>query len=154
MAHSFIRFGCAVNGENLYYTAPARARDYKESAQKLADFKIHLEEARGGPWIWIFDCAGIEYKHYSSLEFIQELGRVFMTEHADTLKAIIVIHPTMILKAAVATCRPFMKKELMAKLRILDEDGLALMVKLGELGIPTHWLFQTFNVAIDQPIKV
>jgi hypothetical protein len=154
MAHCFIKFGKTIGGESLFYTNPARARDYKESAQKLADFKVHLAEARGRPWIWIFDCAGVEYRHYSSVEFVQEIGRVFMAEHADTLRAIIVVHPTLILRAAVAACRPFFQKDLMAKLRIIDADGLELMVKLGELGIPTHWLFQTFRVPIDQPIQV
>jgi hypothetical protein len=154
LAHSFVRFGRGSDGTHLYYTGVARARDYKESAQKLADFKMHLEEARDHPWIWIFDCAGIEYRHYSSVEFIQEIGRVFMTEHAESLRAIIVVHPTLLLRAAITACRPFFQKALMAKLRIIDAEGIELMVKLGELGIPTHWLFQTFKAPLTQIIQV
>lgn len=153
LAHSFVRFGRRSDGASLYYTGVARARDAAESPQKLADFKVHLEEARGSPWIWIFDCASVEYRHYSSVEFIQEIGRIFMSEHADTLRAIIVVHPTILLRAAITACRPFFQKALMSKLRVIDAEGLELMVKLGELGIPTHWLFQTFKAPLAQIIQ-
>ena len=97
-SHSFMYFGRGRGGERLFYSSAARARDYKESPEKLEQFKAHLDDAAGGPWIWIFDCAGLAIKHMSSLNFMKELENKLMT-HLP--KHILIVNPTTLIRATI-----------------------------------------------------
>ena len=83
-SHSFTNFG-DLNGINLYYTAPARTLDYKESEEKIANFKKHLDLAKGNQWIWVFDCGSMQMKHSSTMNYTRRLAQILANEHEPFL---------------------------------------------------------------------
>jgi hypothetical protein len=146
-AHSFTHFG-AVNGIELFYTSPARAHDYKETEETFNYYKMHINAAKNSKWIWIVDCEGMKMKHYSSIDIIKKLIQMLLDEHKGALQSIWIIHPNTWIKTAVALMKPFLKKDTLEKIQVINGEKLELYVALeqrGFKGTPLNWLTTTFS---------
>ena len=99
-SHSFTQFG-KFGDANLIYTSPARALDYKESEEKIVNFKKHMDTALGAPWIWVFDCGGMQMKHFSSMNYTRRLAQILTNEHENYLQAIWIIRPNAWIKTTL-----------------------------------------------------
>jgi len=156
-AHSFVYFG-KVNATSLYYTSPARAHDYKENAQTYSYYKAHVDSAKGSPWIWVIDCAGMKMKHYSSLEITRKLMQVIMNEHAGILQHVWIIHPNSWMRATLNVLKPFLKAETQKKIRIFEGEKTELYVGLEQAGLkgpPLQWLTAVFaKEPVPSPLPV
>jgi len=150
-SHSFSYFGTsrqvAALGElKYYYTAPARARDYKETAETFNYYKVHIDGAKNTEWVWVVDCAGMKLHHYASLNLIRKLVKYTKAEHADQLKKVLVIHPNTWMKGTLQTLKTLFPNGL-SKLTILEGEKTELMVGLEKVGIggqQLQWLIRAF----------
>jgi len=133
-AHSFIHVG-SVNDIKLFYTSPARAIDYKETAETFNYYKSHIESTKNSKWIWIVDCEGMKMKHYSSIELIKKLIQLILDEHKKSLQNIWIIHPNTWIKTAVAMIKPFLEKDIVEKLHVIDGDKIELYMALEKHGL-------------------
>lgn len=113
-SHSFIKF--AKRGDiTFFYTKPALACEPVNTPEKFGYFKQHMDEARGGTWIWVFDCADMKTKEVSSIAFMQRLVGTLSNEHADILQAILIINTNTWMRLAVNLLMPFMNKKITNK---------------------------------------
>jgi hypothetical protein len=145
-AHSFIHFG-AVNGINLFYTSPARAIDYKETAETFNYYKTHIDSAKNNKWIWMVDCEGMQMKHYSSIEIIKKLIQMILDEHKGLLQSIWIIHPNTWIKTALMLIRQFLNKDIYEKIQMIDGDKMEVYLALEKRGLKGEhikWLTSTF----------
>ena len=118
--HSFVRVGSLRTGDRLFYTAPARARDV-EHAGKLALFHQHLRGAEGAPWSWVFDCAQMEMRHYSSLEFTTGLSRILEAEHGVWLQTIYVVRPNFFVRSTLNVLQWLLPNSTLRKVRMITD---------------------------------
>ena len=118
-AHSFVLFG--THGPLTYfYTAAGKAEELVDTPQKFGYFKMHMDAARGTPWVWVFDCGGMSTRHYSSIDFMKSLVGTLSNEHADYLQGIWIINGNGWMRMAVTIMSPFMNKKIVAKLAFVD----------------------------------
>jgi len=155
-AHSFTLFG-QFNGANLYYTAPARVLDYKESEEKIVNFKKHLDLARNSPWIWVFDCANMQMKHSSSLNYTRRLAQILANEHENYLQAIWIIRPNTWIKTVLKFLKTLFKTALLNKVILMEGEKLELYVNLEKKGIngkPLQWISNVITLKPEHPLPV
>ena len=153
-AHSFNYFG-TISGTKYYYTSPARARDFKETPETLSYYKTHINQAKTGKWIWVIDCAGMQIKHYSSMEIIKNMIKVLLDEHKGFMQKICIIHPNTWIKTALTMMKPFLKKETVEKIQIIEGEKVELLVSLEKQGIkgqPMIWLLSVFSLPNEPSI--
>jgi len=146
-SHSFEHVG-TINGIELFYTSPARALDYKETQETFGYYKNHIDVAKKNKWIWIVDCDGMKMKHYSSIDIIKKLIQMLLEEHKGLLQSIWIIHPNTWIKTAMTLLKPFLKKETVEKVQVIEGDKIELYVSLekkGVKGVPLNWLVSTFS---------
>lgn len=160
VAHSFKYFG-ELKDMKLYYTSPARALDYKETPDTLTYYKSHIDDAKYTKWIWVIDCAGMQMKHCSSIEIIKKIMKILLEEHNGLLEQIWILHPNTWIKGAVTIMKPFLKKETINKIKILEGEKLELLINLEKTGLtgkPLKWLLTVFSMPFEptvlpEPIK-
>lgn len=153
-AHSFNYFG-ELNDIKYYYTSPARARDTKETVETLSYYKAHINQAKNSKWVWLIDCAGMKMKHYSSIELIKNLIKLLLDEHKGFLTKICIIHPNTWIKGALSIMKPFLKKETLEKIQIVEGEKVELLLELEKLGIkgkPLNWLVSVFSLGHEPSI--
>ena len=155
-SHSFTYFGKSDDA-NLFLTVPARVLDYKESEEKIINFKKHLDTAKGSPWIWVFDCGNMQMKHYSSLNYSRRLAQILANEHDETLKAIWILRPNMWMKGVLKFLKTIFKAGLFNKVKILEGEKLELYVGLekeGLTGKPLQWMGIAITLKPEQPLPL
>ena len=107
-AHSFLHFGSTSNGIPLYYTAPAKATA-RDDAYSLSALRLHLA-AITDPWTWVLDCTGMEIHNQHTMQFSVAFADMLVTEHARTLRKIIVIRPNPWIYRVVHVLRDDIKR--------------------------------------------
>lgn len=154
--HSFTPFG-KFGDANLFYTAPARVLDYKESEEKIINFKKHLDTAKGTPWIWVFDCGGMQMKHYSSTNYTRRLAQILANEHEGVLQAIWIIRPNTWIKTVLKFLKSLFKTPLLNKVKIKEGEKLELYISLEKEGLqgkPLQWLGVVIALKPEQPLPL
>ena len=153
--HSFMYLG-THEGVKLYMSMLARANDTtKESGQKLADFKHHLDTVRGQKWIWILDCGNMEKRHHSSLDYTKGLAKVLASEHETTLMGMWIIRPTVWMRTTIACIKPFFKSNLVSKIHFVEGEALGLYVRLEQMGLkgrPLQWIGSAVSLPPTAPL--
>ena len=141
-SHSFLHFG-NVKGVDYFYTAPARASLAESPDVRIANFKKHLDMAKGRPWVWIFDCGGMEMKHAMSVEHIRRLTSILIEEHAEVLQRLVIVRPTIWVQGMVTLMRQLVPAALGRRLEVVDGGKLEQLVALERVGLqgaPLVWL--------------
>jgi hypothetical protein len=155
-AHSFTPFG-QLNGANLFYTSPARVLDYMESEEKIFNFKKHLDVARPNNWIWVFDCAFMQMKHFSTLNYTRRLANILVSEHENTLQAILIIRPNTWIRSVLKFLKTLFKSPLLNKVQIIEGEKLELYVNLEKKGLngkPLQWISSVLTLKPDQQLPI
>jgi len=145
-AHCFVRFG-QIGDVSLYYTAPSRARDYKESPVQLANMKLHLDSTKPHKWMLFVDCRGMLLKHVTSIQFSSSVSNIIVKEHNDSLQAIWILQPNHWVKGTLKLLRAIFGAESMKKIHLMEGDKLELYVSLEQKGLsgkPLQWLSTVF----------
>ena len=152
-SHSFVPFG-SVGNTALFYTAPARAKDVKESNEKIVNFKKHLDTAKG-PWIWVFDCGGMTMKHCNSMNFMVALAKILAAEHEDKLKKMIILRPNTWMKTTIKLLKGMIKTGLLGKIHLVEGGSVELYMALEREGIsgkPLQWIGTTVMLKPEEPL--
>ena len=150
-AHCFVKFG-KIGDRFLYYTAPARARDYKESEAQLTNMKAHLETTKPHQWILIVDCKGMQFKHMNSIGFSIQLASVLVNDYKHTLQAIWVLHPNPWIDGMLNIFNTIFARDTMSKIHLINGENLELYIKLernGLSGRSLQWISSVFNTPAE-----
>ena len=140
--HSFVNFG-VIGPTRLFYSSPARSTDTNKDGTQIENFKIHLLDTKGEPWIWFLDCNEMTAKDYANINFCMEILKTLSNEYSNTLISIIFMNPNMWVKTTVATCKTMTKSKLFDKVKLCEGSPLELFLmyeKLGITGAPLKWL--------------
>jgi hypothetical protein len=127
-SHTFVPLGTSTDGVAYYYTNPGLSQIKSSAPDFMVYYKKHLDQARIGQWIWIFDCGQMQLADYASFSFVRELNRIFLDEHSEVLKKILVIHPNIWVKMTIGLLHRFFKNPLLPKIRILESASLANLI--------------------------
>jgi hypothetical protein len=132
--HSFEQFG-TLQDSKLFYTSPVKSKDFRESEERLKDFKIHLDTAKGAPWIWVFDCGKMGPEHKLSLSFAQGVAKILATEHEVFLHDIWIIRPNLWFGLLLKGLKLFIRSPLFNKVRLVEGSPLDIYEFLKEEGL-------------------
>lgn len=139
-SHSFERLGVLSSGVSVFYTCPAKAKDYKDEDKFVDYFKYHLKETGQHPWIWIFDCKGFGTKHMTSLDNTKALIHLLQHEHTQTLQAVYFVQEAWHFHNFMKMAMPLVQKQTRQKLHQIPGETLEVMIELEKKGIPMHLL--------------
>lgn len=146
-SHSFTNFS-TVGDIHYVYSSPAKSLDYKESDTNMQNFKKHLNTMKGKRWIWVFDCAHMEMKHYSSFDYMKKLATILVQDHSANLDAIYIVHPNSWMRTSIQLLQKLFSNSVCKKIHVLAGEKLELYVALEKAGVrgqPFIWLMQTFT---------
>lgn len=149
-AHSFVRLGTLQSGVTVFYTCPAKAKDYKDEPQFLSYFAAHLQETENKPWIWIFDCQGFGKEHMTSLETVKGLTHLLQTTYKDTLQDLYIIHEAWHFHLLLKAILPFVNKKFRKHLHQMKGSTFEILVQLEKQGLPLS-LLQPLR---EPPVKI
>ena len=129
-AHSFHYIG-QLGDVKMFYTDAGAATD-PDKDKDIDNLMLHLEEARGHPWIWFFNCRGMVG---GSPGHSIALAKRIQADHEQLLQKLYVIHPNMWFTWVLTILKPIVKSSLIDRLDILKEKGLALYMRVRKLGL-------------------
>jgi hypothetical protein len=143
--HSFEQFG-TLHDSKLFYTSPAKSKDFRETEERLTDFKIHLDTAKSGPWIWVFDCGKMGPEHKLSMSFAQGVAKILATEHKDLLHDIWIIRPNLWFSILLKGLKLFIRSPLFDKVRLIEGTSLDIYEFLKKEGVDStarQWMVRS-----------
>ena len=132
--HSFEPFGTLHNSA-LFYTSPAKSKDFRETEERLRDFKIHLDTAKSGSWIWVFDCGNMGPEHKLSISFAQGVAKILATEHEDLLQDIWILRPNLWFSIVLKGLKLFIRSPLFDKVHLIEGSSLDIYEFLKKEGV-------------------
>lgn len=139
-SHSFEKLGILATGVGVFYTCPAKAKDYKDEDKFVDYFKYHLKETGKDPWIWIFDCQGFGAKHMTSMENTRALVHLLQNEHTHTLQSVYLVQEAWHFHSFLKMAIPLLHKQTRQKLHQIKGHTLEVIVELEKKGIPMGYL--------------
>ena len=140
--HSFEPFG-VVRNSALFYSATAKSSEFREADDRVSDFKLHLDLAKGAPWIWVIDCGTTGTKHSAPLNFTRGVSQILIDEHEDSLQEIWLLRPNAWSSAILKGLKMIFRSRLFTKIRIVEGTPLKLydFFKHEGLSLPSRkWL--------------
>jgi len=159
-AHSFVRFG-SQGDVDLVYSAPARARETKETALTFQKHTAHLDQMKGRRWVWVIDFAKMETRHYSSMNLTHKLIKLITEEHLGGLHAIFLVNPNFWLRTTMSAVKPILSKQFYAKLRLFEGTDTGLLLELENAGIQRNWVLwlanmfkSPYSAPVSQTVKI
>jgi len=102
-SHSFRKVS-----EQEFYTCPAEASKYWDTEGILLHYTLLLDNHGDKPWIWIFDCSGLEIKHMTELSTAYGIATLLNEKYGRHLSKIIVKEPTWHIHAMLTILWPFL----------------------------------------------
>jgi len=131
--HNWIKIG-NFKAANLFYTAPAKTEDFNEDGTKLANVKIYVEEDTDQkPWIWVLDCANMEFKHYTEVSF--NTGLLNLLANDKNIQAVWIIHPNMWIRGVHTFFTTFSSVKILSNVSYFDGSKLELSKSLELTGL-------------------
>ena len=153
--HSFIKFG-KIGETTYFYSSPARAKNYEKDAVRLANFKMHLNSANSGKWIWILDLTGTGSSDFTSVNFNMGLASTIVRDYSVSLQEIWLINLNTWATPIVSMMKKLFNHKLFNTMQIINSSGLELYMdikKLGLSGPPLIWLNKTLTTKTDMPLQ-
>jgi hypothetical protein len=149
--HSFSRIGRTTKGEFVFYTCPARSKEYGNAPNIVKHYKEHLNETGNQPWIWIFDCTDFGLKHMSSLEVGKALAKLIDEEYSHSIQAIYIVNEAWQIKALIDIIWGLIKKTTRQKVHHIKGSTLETIYNLEKVGLDKpsiSWLTTTMRSPI------
>jgi hypothetical protein len=114
-------FDPLVKGDKrFFYTDPSKSIDNNEDGTKLANFKIHFEEAsKKGPWTWVIDCGNMTIKDYTDFSFI--LSLINILENDSNIQEVCILRPTAWINKTIDFFKTVSSATALNKLRHIDK---------------------------------
>jgi len=120
----------------ILYCGPAKAIEYKETADSFSYFLSHLETIQGKPWIFLVDCKGMKMCHTYSLKLTKQIMRVMNEDHEATLQKVILLNPNAWTRTFLTIIQPFLRKTFSKKLKQIQTE-MDLFLELSAWGPAT-----------------
>ena len=113
-SHSFRKVS-----EQEFYTCPAEASKYWDTEGILQHYTILLDNHGLTPWVWIFDCSGLEIKHMTELSTAYGIATLLNEKYGTHLKKIMVKNPTWHIHAIISILWPFLNDHIRGLIDII-----------------------------------
>jgi len=97
-SHSFQTIPSDNPNIKLFYSCPAKATKYFESAGVIEHFKKHLEQNNHHPWGYILDCSGFTLKHATQIHTSIALADLINGIYGKSLKKVWIINHNWTIK--------------------------------------------------------
>ena len=135
-AHSFQKLGTLQDGQtNIFYTSPRRALIKKDTPDNVDNYIEHLKDTSPNPWIWIFDAKDMKTNDFISNGSGKKVINVMQETYGKTLKCVYIVNPTTPMRIFLGLMRPFMQKEMNARVYMCSLGLIEMVNKLQEVGI-------------------
>lgn len=119
-AHSFKKIS-EKNGVCIFYTKPAMASHYNDTAGIIAHMDRALQSIGNKKWMVLFDGDGFESKHALALEAARDKLPIFEQKYGEHLQQILFINPSWNMKLVVKAVILLLQDKIKSKLKILDD---------------------------------
>jgi hypothetical protein len=101
------------NNTLYYYTCPSKAKLYFDAKSILNHYDGVLSEIpENKQWVWIFDSADFNMKHFLQIEVGIELAKLISIKFSENLQKIIIINPNIYISSVYNLVHPFMNEKL------------------------------------------
>jgi len=119
-AHSFKRVS-EKNGICIFYTKPASATKYSDTAGTIAHMDRALQAIGSKKWTWIFDGDGFEAQHALALHTGQGILQLIEDKYCNQLQQILFINPTWHVKGVIKAGFIAIDDNMKSKIKLLDD---------------------------------
>lgn len=149
--HSFTDIGIFDNTKYIY-TAPSRSKDITKDGSKLENFKKHVGDIGGGPWVWILDCSDIASNEPIDTNYISGVVKFLSENHDDTLKKVYVIKLNKVVKAGVFVIKKMFKQTLFERIEYFDGSPLELYLQYEKKGFNPKMIKWLISIDAGKPL--
>lgn len=112
LSHSLMEI-TESNNTLYYYTCPSKAKLYFDAKSILNHYDGVLSEIpENKQWVWIFDSADFNMKHFLQIEVGIELAKLISSKFSENLQKIIIINPNIYISSVYNLIHPFMNEKL------------------------------------------
>jgi len=125
-AHSFKRVS-EKNGICIFYTKPASATKYSDTAGTIAHVDRALQAIGSKKWTWIFDGDGFEAQHALALHTGQGILELIEKKYGTQLQQILFINPTWHVKGVVKAGFIALDDNMKSKIKLLDDRVYSIL---------------------------
>lgn len=119
-AHSFKKIS-EKNGVCTFYTKPAAATKYDDTAGVIAHIDNALRMNGNKKWIWLFDSDGFEAHHAMALQTGRGILQLIEQKYGTYLQQILFINNSWHIKAVVKAGSLALDNVLQSKIKMLDD---------------------------------
>jgi hypothetical protein len=119
-AHSFKKIS-EKNGVCTFYTKPASATRYNDTAGILAHIENSLLSIGNKKWAWLFDSDGFEARHALELQTARGIVQLIQSKYGAQLHEIIFINNCWHIKAVIKAGSIALDSTITSKMKILDD---------------------------------
>jgi CRAL/TRIO domain len=119
-AHSFKKIA-EKNGVCIFYTKPAMAGKYNDTAGFIAHMDHALHSIGNKKWMLLFDGDGFESKHVLALEAARDKLPMFENKYGEHLQQVVFINPSWHVKLGVKAVMLVLHDKIKSKLKLLDD---------------------------------
>ena len=141
--HSFIKFG-KCNDANLFYTSPAKSKDFDDDGTKLSNVTIHVqEETEKKPWIWVMDCGNMTFANYTEMQFNAGIANLVSSD--PMLQEVWIVRSNVWIRTTIAFFQAFSSAKIFERIYYIDGSPLEQLEILQKKGVDSNianWLIQ------------
>lgn len=139
--HSFAKIG-QLHTANLFYTAPAKAKDMNNDGSKFANMQLHIQnDTEGKPWIWIVDCANMNMSHFTEMSFNLKFMKLLSQD--ATLKEVWIMRPNTWIKTTTGLLKNLNKGNVLNvfnSVKYIDGSNIEIFNTLQKYGLAVNTL--------------
>jgi hypothetical protein len=139
LSHSLMEI-TEYNNTIYYYTCPSKAKLYFDAKSILNHYDGVLSEIpENKQWVWIFDSADFNMKHFLQIEVGIELAKLISSKFSGNLQKIIIINPNIYISSVYRLVHPFMNEKLRSimELNYVFKTSKDVTANLSEYHLPT-----------------
>lgn len=109
----------AVGDAPILYTKPAEATLYYDHAGIVEHFRNAARLSHPAPWVWVFDCEGLQMRHVLDPRTGLRIGRLLCSEFRQSVEAIVILKPNAVLRYSLYVVRAVLSKDVQAKIHLV-----------------------------------
>ncbi len=119
-SHSF-KYISGKNNMVTFYSNPGKTKLYKDKEGILNHLDNALTQINKKNWRWIIDGNDFETKHALEIDIGMAMLELIMTKYNDSFKELILINPSIHMKAAYKLGMAFMEDDMKKRVKMLDD---------------------------------
>lgn len=106
----------ASDGLPIVYTKPAEADLYNDHAGIVAHFRAVVNAIHPRPWIWVFDCEGLGFRHVIDPRTGIRLAMLLSDDYRSSVTAIVILDANAVLRYCLKIVRMVLSADIDAKI--------------------------------------